>query len=110
MITENKDRTARHSLDQLLAMLSSSNHFDRAEAARQICNMGKDAVRALPAVLALVNDPWYQVRIQIPRAIIHMEARSDDAVEVLNRLLEDEDETVRLYAKEAQRVLIERRA
>ena len=94
------------SVDQLMQMLSSLDHFARAEAARQLCNMGKEAIMALPALLSLYDDPWYQVRIQVPRAIIHMEARPDEVAEVLNRLVDDEDETVRLYAAEAQRVLV----
>jgi hypothetical protein len=105
---EKKDGSSLRSLDELMAMLSSPDHFDRAEASRLLVNMRKEAVKALPALLALHNDLWYQVRIQVPRAIIHMEARPDEAAEVLNRLLDDKDETVRLYAEEAQRVLAQR--
>jgi HEAT repeat protein len=107
-VQDKENRAGGTSFDQFMEMLSSPDHFDRAEAARQICNMGKTAVKALPALLALHNDSWYQVRIQVPRAIIHMEARLDEVAEVLNRLLRDDDETVRLYAKEAQRVLTQR--
>jgi HEAT repeat protein len=96
------------SFDELVAMLSSPDHFDRAEAARLLVNMQNEALKALPALLALHNDPWYHVRIQVPRAIIHMDVRPDEATDVLNCLLDDEDETVRLYAEEAQRVLGQR--
>jgi hypothetical protein len=107
-MSDKKEGIGHYSVDQLIAMLSSLDHFERAEAARQLCNMGKEAIKALPTLLALHNDPWYQVRIQVPRAIIHIEACPDEAAEVLNSLVEDEDETVRLYAKEAQRILLER--
>jgi|SRR5579875_3930422 HEAT repeat protein len=103
-----KGRIVGGSFDELVAMLSSPDHFDRAEAARLLVNMRKEAIKALPALLTLHNDPCDLVRIQVPRAIIHMEARSDEAAEVLNKLLDDEDEMVRLYAKEAQRVLVAR--
>jgi len=96
------------SIDQLVEMLSSIDCFERAEAARQLCNMGNEAIKALPALLSLYNDPWYQVRIQVPRAIIHMEVCPDKVAEVLNNLLNDADKSVRLYAQEAQRVLVER--
>jgi HEAT repeat protein len=96
------------SIDELMAMLTSPDHFDRAEAARHLCNMGNKAIKALPALLALHNDPWYQVRIQVPRTIIHMEVHPDEAAKVLNKLLNDDNESVRAYAKEAQRVLVER--
>jgi hypothetical protein len=107
---EKKDsfRSIDQLINQLIKMISSLDHFERAEAARQPCNMGKEAVRALPALLSLSNDPWYQVRIQVPRAMIHMGARPDEVAEVLDNLLNDADETVRLYAQEAQRVLVER--
>jgi hypothetical protein len=64
--------------------------------------MGKEALVALPRLLALHNDPWYQVRIQVARAIIHLGVPPDEVADVLTKLLEDEDEIVRLYAKEAQ--------
>lgn len=103
-----KDEINCCSVGELIELLSSPDHFDRAEAARQLCNMGKDAIEALPVLLSLYNDPWYQVRIQVPRAIIHMGTRSDEATGILHKLLDDEDEIVRLYAKEAQRVISER--
>jgi HEAT repeat protein len=107
-VHQEKDGINCYSVEQLVTMLSAPDHFDRAKAARLLCNRGKEAIRALPALLAMHSDPWYQVRIQVPRAIIHMGAGSAEAVEVLNKLLEDEDESVRLFAREALRVLLER--
>lgn len=102
-----EDEGNRDSVERLMTMLSSPDHFDRAEAARQLCNMGKEAIMALPALLNLFKDPWYQVRIQVPRAIIRMQPRPEQVAEILSSLLDDEDETVRLYAREAQRSLFE---
>ena len=92
-------------VDQLAEQLRSDDNFVRAEAARQLCNMGVVARRTLPRLLALAGDPWYQVRIQVPRAIIHLRATAGEAAVVLAQLLKDPDETVRLYAQEAQRVV-----
>jgi len=108
MMERKNGRIVGGSFDELVAMLSSSNHFDRAEAARLLVNMRKEAIKALPALLALHNDPCDLVRIQVPRAIIHMEARPDEAAEVLRCLLNDKDKIVRLYAEEAQQVLTQR--
>lgn len=97
------------SIDLLIATLVSPNRSYRAKAARSLCNMGNNAIKAAPAILALHNDPWYQVRIQVARAIIHMEVDPDEATTVAGILLNDEDESVRLYAIEALRVLKERK-
>jgi HEAT repeat protein len=96
------------SVDQLRQMLSSQDDVQRAEAARQLVNRGKEAIEALPALLALQNDAWYQVRIQVPRAIIHFEVNPEEAAKALGKLVNDEDKCVRLYAEEAQRVLASR--
>jgi HEAT repeat protein len=95
-------------VDRLVDQLHSDDNFVRAEAARQLCNLGEVAQRTLPQLLALTDDPWYQVRIQVPRAIIHLGATTDEAAVVLPRLLHDPDETVRLYAQEALRVVSSR--
>src|SRR4051794_4253915 len=92
-------------VDRLVDQLRSDDHFVRAEAARQLCNLGPAARRTLPQLLALAGDAWYQVRLQVPRAIIHLGATADEAAAVLPQLLNDSDETVRLYAQEAARVI-----
>lgn len=92
-------------IDRLVGQLRSDDNFIRAEAARALCNMGPIARRSLPELLALATDSWYQVRIQVPRAIINLGPTASDALAVLPRLLHDPDETVRLYAQEALRVI-----
>lgn len=99
------DNSGASDLERLAAQLHSEDRFVRADAAWQIVQHGVGARRYLPQLLALAEDPWYQVRIQVPRAIIHMRATQDEAGLVIQRLLHDQDEVVRLYAQEAQSVL-----
>jgi HEAT repeat protein len=91
------------SLGLYLTKLLSSNYLERAEAARQLSNMGQNAIEALPALLSLYKDPSRYVRIQVARAILHMQAPPEQVQEPLNALLMDEDQVVRLYAQEARR-------
>lgn len=97
------------SFRDLLAMLASPDGFDRAEAAKQLCNLGKEASNAGPAIPNLNNDPSYLVRIQVPRAVIHFEIQSQEALNILDRLVNDENEIVKEYAKEARTVMVERK-
>jgi HEAT repeat protein len=90
----------------LIRSLSSMDKFERAEAARELCNSGHR--EALATLLKLCEDPWYQVRIQVPRAMILLGARMSDVAEILRLLSKDSDESVRCYATEARRILIER--
>ena len=87
----------------LLRLLSSRNQIDRAEAARCLVN-GKDK-SCLPALLDLATDPSCLVRFQVPRAMVHLEARFQDVSDILDRLVVDPDELVRLMAQEAKATL-----
>jgi HEAT repeat protein len=92
-------------IDERIAQLSSPDPSERAEAARRLSNLGPLAVKALPAMLALCDDPNWMVRIQIPRAIIRFRPYDHDVEAALQRLCQDSKEVVRLYAEEAaQRV------
>jgi hypothetical protein len=66
-MNENASQSQDSVIDQLIAMMSSPDHFARAEADRRLCNMGKDVVKALPVLRAHHNDTWYQVTEKGPR-------------------------------------------
>jgi HEAT repeat protein len=102
---QKKEAAESNSVEDLLEILASGDRFKRAEAARELCNMGMKASGALPSLLALYNDPCYLVRVQVPRAIIKMRPHPDAVIEILNHLLNDEDKIVRLHAMEAQEIL-----
>lgn len=99
------DPTSSPTIQNLIDLLATTEGVGRAEVARQLCNLGREGVVAVPALLALHEDPWHQVRLQVPRAVIHLQVPRIDAIPVLDKLAEDSDESVRLYAIEAIRVL-----
>jgi HEAT repeat protein len=86
-------------VEQLVALLSSPDKFVRARAARMLVNKGPEAAGELSALLAMHTDPWYMVRVQVPRAAMHLRARPDQVEEILDRLMKDEDSIVRLYSQ-----------
>ncbi len=90
-------------VEELVALLVSPDALARAEAARRLVSMRHQAAVALPALLALCNDSWFLVRMQVPRAIMHMRARSPEATEILQNLLSDENEVVRLLCNRSQK-------
>jgi HEAT repeat protein len=63
--------------------------------------MGAGAKPALPALLALCEDPDYLIRVQVIRATYCIGAEPEQAVPILLSMLNNEDEIVRAYAAEA---------
>src|SRR5436309_3290550 len=90
---------------ELCGLLSSPDQHERAEAARQLVNKGRDAIGALPALLALHNDGYWAVRVQVARAILALCPRNERVVQILSELARDENEGVRGYAREAEEVI-----
>ena len=92
-------------------------HYDGAAACRHGLGPGPLRRRQVRGELAVDvrrrdaragRHDRHQLRIQVPRAIIHMEVGPDEVTGILNSLLNDEEESVRSYAREAQRVSLER--
>jgi HEAT repeat protein len=88
-------------VDFLLAALQSLDWFERAEAARTLCNMGSQATDNLESLLALRYDPSYLVRLQVVRATFHLGEASEQVISILREMITDENEIVRSYASEA---------
>jgi HEAT repeat protein len=92
-------------VDFLLNSLQSADWYERAEAARTLCNRkvaGKDVFDKL---VSLRNDPCYFVRIQVVRATSHLDGEVEQVKAILNDMLGDENEIVRSYAEAALKSL-----
>ncbi len=95
-------------IDELLGLLSSSDRHIRFDAARSLCRMGKNNPKILPALLRLHSDPYFAVRCQVARAVIHLNPEPLNVLPILDQLLQDEDKNVRNYAAEAKAILLGR--
>jgi HEAT repeat protein len=81
----------------LILALHDGSHRARRGAATALTRMGTRGKDALPALLAVTNDPVVDVRMAVRGAIVHV---SEDPVPALIVMLKDNDAWVRYYAVE----------
>jgi hypothetical protein len=93
------------SVPELLELLDSPHYGRRAQAARELANRKEQPALVWPRLAARHTDETWMVRMQIPRAAIHLGIPAERAVPLLRELLGDEDEVVRGYAAWALRRL-----
>jgi HEAT repeat protein len=85
-------------LTDLLGWLSDPHYGRRSQAARTLVNRKEQPGVVWPALQAARADDCWMVRIQVPRAAVHLGIPAEQAVPVLRELLGDADEVVRGYA------------
>jgi hypothetical protein len=93
------------SIPELLEFLDSSHYGRRAQAARELANRKEQPAVVWPRMTARRADESWMVRMQIPRAAIHLGVAAELAVPLLRELLGDEHDVVRGYAAWALRRL-----
>jgi len=86
------------SVPELLGWLSDPHYGRRAQAARTLVNRKEQPAAVWPALLAARADDCWMVRIQVPRAAVHLGVPAEQAIPVLRELLGDADELVQGYA------------
>ena len=86
-------------VDGLIALLGSPKPRERAEAANALGGLGLRATEAEHALLATLDDPEINVRGQVAFALGQI--RSNAAWDRLERLLADDDWSIRLFAVNA---------
>lgn len=84
-------------VDGVIANLESTYEGVRSLAARALGDLGKLGQRAAPALVArLPVEPGMSVRMEIIRALVRLEYRSEEAMRVLRALAENQDESERV--------------
>jgi HEAT repeat protein len=96
-LTETQLKAA--SVQELIGFLDSSHDRVRTAAARELVNRNEQPEVVWQSVLAKRSDECWMVRLQAPRAAVHLKAPPEQAIPVLQTLLDDPNEYVRDYAE-----------
>jgi HEAT repeat protein len=89
---------ASASVPDLIGFLASPHELIRSQAARELVNRKEQPAVAWPGLLAARADGSWVVRMQVPRAAVHLGVAPEEAVPVLESLLDDPSDIVRGYA------------
>ncbi len=90
-------------LDKLVAASQAGDESSRLQAIDQIGLRGEKAVKALPALAALLKDPSPAVRAHAVKSLGEIGPKAKPAVPALAELISDKDDAVRRHAVEALR-------
>ena len=92
------NQLAAASVPDLLGWLSDTHYGRRSQAARSLVNRKEQPAVVWPALLAARADDCWMVRMQVPRAAVHLGILPEQAVPVLEALLDDPSDIVQGYA------------
>jgi hypothetical protein len=79
--------------------LSNPDRFRRSTAAQQLVDAGLPAATAWPLLVALQDDPYRAVRLEVVRATYRFGVSDEESVPLLRKFLQDEDPLVCRYAQ-----------
>jgi HEAT repeats len=91
-------RLCSATVPELIGFLSRSHYLDRAGSARQLVNRKEQPEIVWPHLLAARADESWMVRMQVPRATVHLGVLADQAIPVLREMLDDHDAVVQSYS------------
>lgn len=88
-------------VQQLIAKLKSADPHDRAEAAEDLCSLGRKAVAATDALKEHLKETDARVRIWAAAALLHIDPSQTAAIDQLNDGLNDSNASTRREAARA---------
>jgi HEAT repeat protein len=88
---------ASASVPELIGFLDSPHYGVRSQVARELVNRKEQPETVWPHLLARRSDESWMVRLQVPRATVHLNVPGEHAIPVLQELLNDPDGVVRSY-------------